>query len=122
MVRAVSVGNSMVGAEMPGKRMPPQVSVGWTNTLHLRQFIAAMTGAKTGSPRSRPLIARHEPDSIELQLVERVFHLAQAAFGVGQRQCSEHAEAAGIFLHHLGAEFVADTGTRERIVLAVAEP
>ena len=54
MVRAVSVGYSMIGGVEPGKRLPQHDMVGWTKTLALRRLSSSNTGAKAGSPSNLP--------------------------------------------------------------------
>src|SRR5207247_533909 len=59
-------------------------------------------------------IAREQPDAVELQGVERIGGLAQAAFDVRQRDGGEHPEPAGEIPRHLGAELRAEAGRRKR--------
>jgi hypothetical protein len=52
------------------------------------------------------VVARHQGDAIRLQRVERVFDLAQTAFGIPQRQHREIAEPSGMIHDQLGRTFV----------------
>jgi hypothetical protein len=52
------------------------------------------------------VVARHQGDAIRLQRVERVFDLAQTAFGIPQRQHREIAEPSGMIHDQLGRIFV----------------
>jgi hypothetical protein len=66
-------------------------------------------------------ITRHQSDAVELENIERVIDLGQAAIGVGQRDGGEHAEPAGIIADQLRAELIAGAGARPRR-RAVFEP
>ena len=57
---------------------------------------------------AKPLvaIARHQGDAVGLQRVERVGQLAQAAFGIGERQHREIAEPSGMIRDQLGGILV----------------
>ena len=71
---------------------------------------------------SEPLvaIARHQPDAVGLEHIEGIFDLLEAAFGVGQRQRGEQAEAPGVILDDLHGVIV-ERARKPAPLLHVAE-
>src|ERR1700722_4994502 len=93
--------------------------------MHEHDRLAAIDlledGRECRLPQQLAGITRQDTDAVELEHIERVFDLFQAAVGVRQWDGGEHPEAAGKVPHHLGAEFVAHACPRA-CGLAVLEP
>ena len=79
--------------------------------MHVDHRLAAVEAGehrgKGGVSEPLVAIARHQPDAVGLEHIEGIFDLLEAAFGVGQRQRGEQAEAPGVIRDKTRQIFVA---------------
>ena len=67
-------------------------------------------------------VAGPQRDPLRLEHVQAIFDLAQAAFGVGQRNDRERAEAALVVALQIGRVFVAGARQAAGLLVLLAEP